>query len=218
MRVRQEGREGTGMSAQARVVQAPVAGVEGLRERKRAQARALTVDVALELFAQRGYEDVTVADICAAAEIAPRTFFRYFPTKEDVLAEPAREMAIRVEAAISAAPENLDEAEVIRMALLEIGEYVLTNRQRLAAFFRVATETPLVRSNPFVRLSDRERQISEHLVRRRPSPATPDWRTRLMVARAVTGFRIWLDDVLATDLPNDLPDPLAHLAEILSAP
>jgi AcrR family transcriptional regulator len=61
------------------------AGTEGLRERKRAHSRATTVDVAMGLFAERGYDTVTVADICAAAEIAPRTFFRYFPTKEDVV-------------------------------------------------------------------------------------------------------------------------------------
>ena len=47
-------------------------GPEGLRERKRAHSRAATVDVAMRLFAERGYDAVTVADICTAAEIAPR--------------------------------------------------------------------------------------------------------------------------------------------------
>jgi AcrR family transcriptional regulator len=61
------------------------AGAEGLRERKRAHSRAATVAAAMQLFAERGYDAVTVADICAAAEIAPRTFFRYFPAKESVL-------------------------------------------------------------------------------------------------------------------------------------
>ncbi len=44
-------------------------------------------------------DGLTVADICAAAGIGRRTFFRYFATKDDVLSEPAREMAARVAAA-----------------------------------------------------------------------------------------------------------------------
>ena len=188
------------------------ASIDGLRERKRAQARATTIDVALALFTERGYENVTVADICAAAQIAPRSFFRYFPSKEDLLFEPSREMAGRVEAAIASAPEGLDDAEVIRLAMRQNGEYVVADRQRLAVFFRITQETTLMQSTPFVRLSERERQISEFLVRRRSSSGPPDWRTRLMVARAVAGFRVWLDDVMA----GDLPDPLGHLDEILA--
>ena len=188
-------------------------GVEGLRERKRAHSRATTVEVAMELFAERGFEAVTVADICTAAEIAPRTFFRYFAAKEDVLAEPAREMAVRVEAALVAAPAELGTADALTAALRELGEYVLAHRARLAVFFRVAAASAAVRGNPFLHLSGRERQLAEQLARRRPGTDPSDWRTRLAVARAVAAFRIWLDDVAA----DDLPDPLGHLDEVLAA-
>jgi AcrR family transcriptional regulator len=190
------------------------AAADGLRERKRAHARATTIDAALALFAERGYQNVTVADICAEAQIAPRTFFRYFPTKEDLLAEPSREMAARVETAIATAPPELTEREVITRALRESGHYVIAERQRLTSFFRITQETVLPLSNPFLRLSEREREITRQLARRRSTPSPADWRTRLMVARAVAGFRIWLDDVIA----DDLPDPLGHLDEILSLP
>jgi AcrR family transcriptional regulator len=188
-------------------------GAEGLRERKRAHSRALTVDVALQLFAERGYDAVTVADICAAAEIAPRTFFRYFPTKEDVLAEPARVMATRVSASLSAAPVELGDAEALSYALRELGEYVVAHGTRLTVFFRVAAASSAVRANPFLHLSGRERELTEQLVRRRPVPEPPDWRTRLLVARAVAAFRVWLDDVVT----GDERDPLAHLDEVLAA-
>ena len=61
------------------------------------------------MFAERGYCHVTVADICDAAGIGRRTFFRYFATKDDVLTEPAREMTARVAAAITAAPAGMPE-------------------------------------------------------------------------------------------------------------
>ncbi|MFQ1002224.1 TetR/AcrR family transcriptional regulator [Modestobacter sp. SSW1-42] len=184
-----------------------------MRERKRAHSRAATVDAALALFAARGYAAVTVADICEAAQIAPRTFFRYFPTKEDLLAEPAREMAAHVAASIAAAPPELDDAEVLRAAMRSLGEHVITHRERLAGYFAVAAEASAVRSNPFVRLSDRERELTERLLARRPAPAAADWRTRLLVARAVAAFRIWLDDAVTAGTP----DPLGHLDEVLAA-
>ena len=58
-------------------------GTPTVRERNRVDNRAATSDAALALFAARGFDHVTVADICAAAGIGRRTFFRYFATKDD---------------------------------------------------------------------------------------------------------------------------------------
>jgi AcrR family transcriptional regulator len=57
----------------------------GLRERKKQRTRERIVEAAFELFDQRGFDGTTIADIAEAADIAPRTFFSYFPSKDDVV-------------------------------------------------------------------------------------------------------------------------------------
>jgi AcrR family transcriptional regulator len=57
----------------------------GLRERKKQRTRQTIVDAAFDLFEERGFDGTTIADIAEAAEIAPRTFFSYFPSKDDVV-------------------------------------------------------------------------------------------------------------------------------------
>ena len=57
----------------------------GLRERKKEQTRLLLADTARRLFAERGFENVSVAEIARVADVSETTVFNYYPTKEDLV-------------------------------------------------------------------------------------------------------------------------------------
>ncbi|HZC06162.1 MAG TPA: TetR family transcriptional regulator [Ktedonobacterales bacterium] len=88
---------------------------QGLRERKKAKTRAAIQRHALRLFRKQGYEATTVEQIAAAADVSPSTFFRYFPTKEDVvLYDPFDPVLL---AAFEAQPAELTPLQAMREAM-----------------------------------------------------------------------------------------------------
>jgi len=76
----------------------------GLRERKRRETRAALSLAAIRLCVQRGWEDVTVDDIAAAANVSPRTFRNYFSTKAEAVAAGHLERMLRITDALRARP------------------------------------------------------------------------------------------------------------------
>jgi AcrR family transcriptional regulator len=86
----------------------------GHRERKKQRTRDQIVDAAFKLFAERGYAATTVADIAAAADIAPRTFFSYFPSKEEVVFYDFDGLFESLSASILGRPEGVSAIDALR--------------------------------------------------------------------------------------------------------
>ncbi|HWI71545.1 MAG TPA: TetR family transcriptional regulator [Baekduia sp.] len=86
----------------------------GLRERKKEQTRRAIEDAAFRLFEERGYQATTVADIAEAADIAPRTFFSYFPSKEAVVFGDFEETFATLDARLRERPGDENTFESLR--------------------------------------------------------------------------------------------------------
>jgi AcrR family transcriptional regulator len=105
----------------------------GLRERKKAKTKAAIQQHALRLFAEQGYHATTVEQIAEAAEVSPSTFFRYFPTKEDVVLYDVLDPPAL--AAFRAQPAELSPIQALRGAMRQVfadlpAEEVEAQRQR----------------------------------------------------------------------------------------
>ena len=97
----------------------------GLRERKKEQTRRAIEDAAFRLFEERGYSATTVADIAEAADIAPRTFFAYFPSKEAVVFGDFEDTFGTLETRLNERPDGENTFEGLRAW---IGELIDSDR------------------------------------------------------------------------------------------
>lgn len=157
-------------------------GMSELRDRKRARTRQALVDAATDLFERHGYEQTTVADIAATADIGTRTFFSYFASKEELLFP---ESDIRVRAAVEAIANRRPHespAEVLLKALHQVSDDSDDLSGRVAALrLKLIRTVPAVRGRALQIQMDAQRQIARHL-----AAAYPDQLDEVSAA-ALTG-------------------------------
>jgi AcrR family transcriptional regulator len=116
----------------------------GLRESKKLRTRQEIADKAMQLFAQRGFDHVTVAEVAVAAGVSEKTVFNYFPTKEDLFFDevPARERAL-VEAIRGRRP---GESIVAALRRLQAGDCPRLCSPGFATFARIVEESPALQA------------------------------------------------------------------------
>jgi AcrR family transcriptional regulator len=121
--------------------------VQGLRERKKTRTHEAIRDAALVLFERHGYDHTTVEDIAAAAEVSPRTFFRYFDSKLDVVMSHNKEDDHDLGAMVSAAPPELGPiAATLAVFREQLGALAVGDDPSSVREFKVVLTTPSLRS------------------------------------------------------------------------
>jgi AcrR family transcriptional regulator len=96
----------------------------GLRERKKRQTRQHIADTAARLFAERGYEHVSVLDVAEAAEVSEQTVYNYFPTKQDLVFDREEDLSDRLTELIRSRPPGTSPAAAIRDEALSFVESI----------------------------------------------------------------------------------------------
>ena len=160
----------------------------GLRERKKRATREALHDAALRLTLEHGLEHLTVEEISAAADVSPRTFFNYFPGKEqaivgdDLFAADAR----RVSEIMAGAASVLDGMQAVA---LDLAAAVATRREQVQLRWQVITHYPALITAMFARLEEFN-TIVACAVAARLGCAPDDTYPQLMAAMTTTGIRV----------------------------
>jgi AcrR family transcriptional regulator len=162
-----------------------------LRERKRTRTRLMIQAEAFPLFAEKGFEDTTVEDIAFAAAISPRTFFRYFPTKEDVvLWDEYDPIAVEL---FDARPADESPAESLRAIIREaIGGLYRRDPEQLLLRARLLNSVPELRARMLEQNRSGGEELAAFLAERRGMSAD-DLGPRVLAAAFSAAIMVALD-------------------------
>lgn len=169
----------------------------GLRARKKRETRRTLIRSAFALCAERGIEDVTVADIAAGANVSTRTFFNYFSSKEEAILG-GTERAERFVELLAARPNDEPLWDALRATLAHLVADEEAPLRDLLAQMRLVSQSPSLAHQQLATWIEMERLVVAEVARRiRASPH--DLYPRLVVAAVVAAARVATDHWLETD-------------------
>jgi len=186
----------------------------GLRERKKARTRKTIREHAMRLFTEQGYAATTVEQIAEAAEVSPSTFFRYFPTKEEVvLADDLDPIAF---ASFQNQPAEMTPLAALRASVKDVFSN-LSNEDRELERHRqlLIASVPELRGAVLLRLSESVEMFAEQVGKRVGRPAT-DFEVRnfagVVLGTALSGLAEAIDQPMMTYL-EAIDRALEHLQQ-----
>lgn len=147
------------------------------------------MNTALELFTRHGFDAVTVDTIAAEAEIAPRTFFHYFPTKEDVVLADYAERLDRLITEVSNRPGDEEPWAALRGAFVEVGSDYQQQQHQLVRRFEIMARSPSVHARSLQLQAEWEDALATTLAQRQGVDPEHDLSSRLMAASALAAMR-----------------------------
>jgi AcrR family transcriptional regulator len=187
----------------------------GLAVRKKERTRRQLAEAAAALFAERGYAGTTIDDIAAAVDVSPRTFFRYFPTKEDlVVAIGATSLDMFLEALRARPPE-----ESLQVALREAIHRSLAtgweDTTRVRSFLALLRDTPALRAR-WLEEAYGKRDLMAEIIATRTHTDPSDLRN-LLIAGTITltintALQVWADQEAEPDAASFVYRGLRELA------
>jgi AcrR family transcriptional regulator len=202
---------------------------DGLRERKKAETRRALSSAALRLAEAYGPDGMTVEAIAEAAGVSPRTFFNYFPSKEDAIMGVNPRDSSDLLADLVARPEGEPALDALRHVALAAAARLEAQADELWARHNLTLRYPALAVRRTARYSEVERSLAEEVARRTDLDVDRDAYPALVVAAALAAIRVamtvWQErarpeplaaligatfDQLATGLP--VPRPVAALS------
>jgi AcrR family transcriptional regulator len=194
----------------------------GLRERKKLAARLALQRAALELTAERGLDHVTVEDIAAAADMSPRTFFNYFPSKEDALVAPDEHRLAELTRRLVARPAAEPPLEALRVVLVDQMREQEEDLDLLRLRMSVVEPNPALLPRLVGSFAAAERSLAQGIADRTGTDVDRDAYPMLLAAVASAALRtalhLWRTSDFRAPLPDLVDEAFVALGAGLPAP
>lgn len=160
----------------------------GLRERKKQATKRAIVTAGFKLFRDRGFEATTIDEIAAAANVAPRTFFRYFKTKEDLFSanQPAED-AVLLKTMRERRPGD-DELTLLGRAVRAIMSLDPETMEETVGMMELTLTTPALRAHVLQEMLRTEKLIVEALLGGRKASKLELFRLETLASAGVGAF------------------------------
>ena len=187
----------------------------GLRERKKQKTRAQLTDAAFRLFGERGFDGTTIEDIVDEVEVSPRTFFRYFDSKEDALLADHSERLALLRETLRARPVDEGPLTAVRAAILEVVGDLEEQREPMLCKMELMQVNPGLRAHSLERMGDLERTLATALAERTGVDPERDLRPRLIAGAVVMAMRVAVEQWGEQDGRGDLRDMVEQALDLL---
>jgi AcrR family transcriptional regulator len=163
--------------------------VPDVKARKQHLVREIIWGAATSLFAEKGYEETTVDEIAQAAGVSPRSCFRYFANKSDIMAYSLVSFAEQLIAAIETCPKTWTMREVFRKMILQVAEDAVKH-PRSRRVFEILKRWPEAAAAHSTRMADAQAMVSGAFEKRIPKN-----RTASLAAAVLGGLAIQMTGV-----------------------
>jgi AcrR family transcriptional regulator len=177
--------------------------VLGLRERKKLRTRATLLDAAVDLCERQGFEGTTVDQIAAVADVSPRTFSRYFPTKDAIALALIDEAIEKAAVELANQPPELSHLDALRRSYVAMYHATKTATAGAVTAERMMCTVRIIMSSPTLRQAAteyRDNAVNIALAKRM-GVGTDDRALKLMYGVWVSIIMTALDDL--TDESTD---------------
>jgi AcrR family transcriptional regulator len=186
---------------------------DGLRSRKRVKTRAAVEQAALALFAEQGYDATTIDQITERAEISTTTFFRYYPSKADVIVVEQDQSLSQLREVIATCPLSESDMCAMRNAILRIWAPIV-DPERTMLFAKAVSRSPVLRGLFNDLIQDWRIAMAEGLAARKGLDR-PDERTHVLARVGMAAFsntiESWIENECKTDVGEILRRNFDHL-------
>jgi len=195
------------------------AAIPDVKTRKQQLVREIIWDAATTLFAEKGYDETTVDEIAQAAGVSPRSCFRYFANKSEIMAYSLVSFAEQIIAALDACPETWTMREVFRRMMLQVVEDAVKH-PRPRRVFEILKRWPAAAAAQSTRMADAQAMVSGAFEKRIPKNRTAGLAAALLGGLAIqmTGVTIrWCIEREQSDVEAAVNQTLATFGQLFSA-